>query len=360
MKKMLLILFVAILMLVSACKGKDNSNDKLNIGFIYVGTVADNGWTYAHSKGQQEVSEMEIVNETFYYQNISTRKRTEEVIDELINEKNCKMIFTTSHDHLEATLAKAKEYPDVVFENCSGFVKTDNVSSYFGKIYKPWYIAGQLAGIKTVTNKIGILSAHQINECLRIVNAFTLGVKSVNPDAVVKVEFTHSWCAPPKEKTLSEYLISQGCDVLAHDTDSSEPEIVSEKAGVWSIGYNSDKSKFAPDMHLTSVIWNWAPYYIERVNKFAKGVWQPAITWGGYETDMFGLTPFRDILKPEEAIIIDNTLEKIKSKELNIFTGPIYDNKGNIRVKEGQVLTDAELLKIDWLVKGVDGNLFEQ
>ena len=215
------------LLLVSCKKGGDNNNENtgINIGFVYVGPVGDGGWNYAHNQGKLEIEDLPFIDNIYYRENASDTESTLIAIEELVKEGS-QMIFTTSYDHKEATLKMSEKYPDVIFESCSTFIKGENLTSYFGRIYQGWYLAGVTAGLKTESNKIGFLVAHSNPECIRISNAFALGVKKFNPEAKVYVEWTHSWFNPGKENIIANKMIDMGCDVIGHITDSGESQRV--------------------------------------------------------------------------------------------------------------------------------------
>ncbi len=358
MKKNLIaiLLLVIIGLLNLSCAKKDNLENEqknLNVGFVYVGPVGDGGWNYAHNQGKLEIEELPFIENIYYRENATDTESTLIAIEELVKE-GAQLIFTTSYDHKEATMMMAKKYPHVVFESCSTFMKGDNYGSYFGKIHQAWYLAGLAAGVKTESNQIGFIVAHANAECIRISNAFALGVKKTNPEAKVFLEWTHSWYAPSKENLIANKMIDMGCDVIAHNTDSSESQRVADNRDVFSIGYNNDMKDFAPRKNLVCVVWHWGAFYKEAVTKFYNGEWTPQIIWKDIDSGLFGLTEYSKNLTQKEGEIIDDLKGQIITKELYIFTGEIYDNKGNLRVKAGENFPEEDLLTIDWLVDTIE------
>lgn len=356
MRKILLLLLICSTLLIMNCRKNetgDPGNPKLTVGFVYVGPVGDGGWNYAHNKGKIEIEDLPFIESIHIRENASNTETTLIAIEELI-EEGANLIFATSFDHKEAVLAMAKKYPKVIFESCSSFVERENLGSYFGKIYQAWYLAGVTAGLKTESNKIGFIVAHANAECIRISNAFALGVKKTNPDAIVYLEWTHAWFDPAKENKITNKMIDMGCDIIAHNTDSSESQRVAESRKVYTIGYNSDMKDFAPKKNLLSVVWHWGKLYEEVVNDVYSNKWEPKIIWRSIDSGLFGLTEYSQHISLKEREIINSFKKQIINNELLIFTGKIYDNKGNLQVKDSQTLTDEELLSLTWLLDSIE------
>ncbi len=355
-RTILILLFVCLIgIMLTGCdnnKEGQKARENLKVGFLFVGPIGDGGWNYAHNKGLLEIEEIPYIQEILYRENASDTESSLIAIEELIKE-GVNLIFATSYNHKEATLQMAKKYPDVIFESCSTFLKEANIGSYFGKIYQGWYLAGILAGMKTDSNKIGIIVAHANPECKRITNAFSLGIKSINPQAHVYVEWIHSWYNPVRENAIANKMIDMGCDIIAHNSDSNESQKVADNRNVYSIGYNTDMKTFAPRKNLVSVVWNWGDFYEAKVEEVYEGRWQASKIWAELDSGLFGLTELDSHFEDSQISILEEKIEEIKAKELVIFSGQIWDNEGQVRVKSGQSLTDEELLTIDWLVDNI-------
>jgi len=253
---------------------------------------------------------------------------------------------------MEYTAAMADQNPDIYFFHCSGDMTSENMSAYFGRMYQMRYLTGIVAGLRTETNQIGYVAAHPIPEVRRGINAFALGVKSVNPDAEVHVIWTHSWLDTGLEKELAMELIQSGCDVIAQHQDSLLPQIAAEEEGIWSIGYNSSMGFFSPNAYLTAAIWNWGPYMVKQVRQIENGTWESSNYWGGLEDGIVMLEELTANVAPGTQEAVDEAMRRIENG-FDVFTGPIYDNRGGLRVPEGQVMMDSEKLSIEWLADNV-------
>ncbi|MTI53681.1 BMP family ABC transporter substrate-binding protein [Geosporobacter ferrireducens] len=358
-------IMMILALLVTGCGSKptqadqpkdEGQEEKLKVAFVYVGPVGDAGWTYSHDLGR-EYLESKIPNiETTFIESVPEGADSERVITELA-EKGNKIIFTTSFGYMDPTINVAKKYPDVTFLHCSGFKTSENVGTYFGRMYQARYLSGIVAGDKTSSNVIGYVAAFPIPEVVRGINAFTLGVRSVNPDAVVKVVWTNTWYDPASEKEAAKGLLDAGADIIAQHQDTPGPQQAAEEKGAFSIGYNTDMSQFAPKAYLTSPIWNWGPYYVETVQSVIGGTWKPEQYWGGMNDGITQLAPMTELVDAETKALVEAKQKEIIDGAWDVFTGEIKDQSGNIAVKAGEKMTDEEMLSFDWFVEGVEGNI---
>ncbi len=350
-----LIIIVILSLLIVSCGGERNKKSEkagLNVGFIFVGPIGDGGWNYAHHQGKIEIEDLPFIENVFYREHAYDTETSLIAIEELVK-AGAELIFTTSYNQKEATIEMAEKYPHVIFESCSTFIKSDNIGSYFGKIYQGWYLAGVIAGLKTESNEIGMIVAHANPECCRITNAFALGVKKINPDAKVYIEWIHNWFDPSRENIIANKMIDMGCDVIAHNSDSNESQRVADTRYVYSIGYNTDMKDFAPKKNLVSVVWNWGAFYKDAVTKVHKGEWVPDIIWADINSGLFGLTDLSHHIKQKEKDIINDLAELISKQKLIVFSGEIIDNKGILRLGKGSSLSEKDLLTMNWLVDNI-------
>lgn len=356
-----LCLFLAVLMSMSlvltGCGPKSESPAKNKVGFVYVGPIGDGGWSYAHNEGRLYLEEKLNVP-TIYKESVPEEAECEKVIYDMIDE-GCNIIFATSFGFMDWVEKAAKNHPEVTFLHCSGYKTHENMGAYFGRMYQPRYLSGIVAGLKTETNKIGYVAAHSIPEVLRGINAFTLGVRSVNPEATVSVKWTKTWYDPAKEKEAAKALLAEGCDVIAQHQDTAGPQQAAEEAGKWSIGYNTDMAAVAPKAYMTAPVWNWGPYYVAQVQAVMDGTWKAENYWGGLEDGIVSLAPLTGNAPAGAQEAVKKAEADLLSGKNKVFTGPLKDNTGELRVAEGVTLTDQQLTSIDfnWLVEGVIGTV---
>ncbi len=328
--------------------------EEMKVGFIYVSPVGDAGYSYAHDLGRQAVAKMPGVT-TSYVESVPEGADAERVITNMAR-KGFKLIFTTSYGYMDPTLKVAKQFPDVVFMHCSGYKTAENMGNYFGRIYQARYLTGIVAGEMTKSNTIGYVAAFPIPEVIRGINAFTLGVRSVNPKAQVRVVWTKTWYDPATEKEAAKSLLDVGADVITQHQDSPGPMEAAQEAGAWGIGYNSDMSTFAPKAVLTSAIWNWAPLYVQTVKQVEEGTWHTESLWEGMAENVVGIAPLSDMVPAKVKDEVAAAKADIVSGKLHVFAGPINDQSGAVKVPEGQALSDQDMLGMTWFVQGVVGS----
>lgn len=336
--------------------------DEIKVGVIHLSDPAEgSGYTYTHDLGIQgmqqnlNLSDDQIVRKI----NISdtdadaTRAAIQECIDE-----GCNIIFTTSWGYMETTAEMAEEYPDIYFSHGTGYMSNGkNFNNYFGRIYQARYLSGIVAGMNTKSDKIGYVAAMDStnSEVTGGIDAFAMGIYSVNQNAKVYVKVTNSWFDPDGEKAAAETLLNMGCDVIAQHCDTEYPQTLAQEKGVYSIGYNSDMSKNAPEACLCSVIWNWSAYYTSAVQSVIDGTWDGSNYYGGMNENLVGLTSLADFCADGTAEKVEEAKAAILSGENGVFDGVIETNTGETVGKEGKTLDDATITGgIDWYFKTVE------
>ena len=340
---------------------KTISKDELKIGVLYIGSASEtSGYTYAHEIGIQGMANNIGLSDNQIVRKESVSDSDEKAIKAALQDcvdKKCNVIFTTSWGYMNQTEEFAEKYPDIYFANATGYLSNGkNFTNYFGRIYQTRYLSGIVAGLKTKTNKIGYVSAMGTDnsECTGGVDAFAIGVESVNKAAKVKVAVTNSWYAPDDEKKASDALIAAGCDVLAQHCDTTAPQEASQDNGTWSIGYNSDMSKETPKATLTSVIWNWSAYYTSAVQSIMDGTWTGENYYGGMAEGLIQITDLASFAKEGTQEKVDEATTAILSGENNVFDGVLETNTGKKIGAANSTLDDATITgNINWYYKNV-------
>lgn len=333
------------------------TKEELKVGFLYNTAIGSEGYVYVHNLGRLALEEMGIA--TLYLENVPETSDCEKAARDLI-EQGCNVIYAVSFGHMEYIANVADEFPDVYFSHCTGYINKTNMSTYMGKIYQAQYLAGIAAGMRSESNKIGFVTTFPIPEVIRQVNAYTLGVRSVNPDATVEVKWTSSWYDPATEKTAATELLNGGCDVIAAYCNSMNPQMAAAERGVWATGGTSPGGEaVVPDAFLTAANFDYAAFYKQDVQEILDGTWTSAngFKWRGLDV---GVVKLDGISKN----CVEGTEEKVAAATqaiidgtLDIWQGELKDNQGNVKVEEGKTLTDEDLLSFDWFVEGVIGSI---
>ena len=335
--------------------------DQIKVGVLHLSDPADgSGYTYTHDLGIQGMQQnLGLSNEQIIRKNNvddSDEAATKQAIQECIDE-GCNIIFTTSWGYMQATADMAEQYPDVYFSHGTGYMSNGkNFNNYFGRIYQARYLSGIVAGMNTKTDKIGYVAAMDSSnsEVTGGIDAFALGIYSVNPDAKVYVKVTNSWYDPEGEKAAAQTLLDMDCDVIAQHCDTVYPQSLAQERGVYSIGYNSDMSKDAPNACLCSVIWNWSAYYTAAVQSVIEGTWDGSNYYGGMSENLVNITSLADFCAEGTAEKVEEARADILSGANGVFDGVIETNTGDTVGEEGKTLEDATITGgINWYFKTV-------
>lgn len=336
------------------------AKEDIKVGVLYISDPDEgSGYSYTHDLGIQGMQENLGLSSDQIVRKIvddSDAQATEASIRECIDE-GCNVIFTTSWGYMETTAAMAEEYPEIYFSHGTGYMSNGkNFNNYFGRIYQARYLSGIVAGMNTKSNLIGYVAAQDSSnsEVTGGIDAFAIGVASVNPDAKINVIVTNSWYDPEKEEAASRQLLDMGCDVMAQHCDTAYPQTLAQERGVYGIGYNSDMSKETPDSCLTSVIWNWSAYYTSAVKSIIDGSWDGSNYYGGMAEGLVGITNLASFAAEGTQEKVDEATAAILSGQSNVFDGVMTTNTGETIGQEGSTLDDATITGgINWYYHNV-------
>lgn len=328
----------------------------LNVGFVYISPIGDAGWTTQHDQARKEMEKAlggKIT--TKYVENVPESADAERVIRDLA-QTGSKLVITTSFGYMNPTLKVAKQFPNVKFIHLTGYKTAVNVANTNARFYEGRYLAGVLAGKMSKTHVAGYVAAFPIPEVLQGVNAFTRGMRSVDPKAEVKVVWVNSWFDPGKERDAAITLIGQGADVVTHHTDSTAVVQAAEEKGKYAIAYHSDMKKYGPKAQLAAVTHHWGEYYTKQAQAVLDGTWKSSSTWGGIKDGMVKLEGINAAVPADVKQFVLVREKELVTGKLNPFSAPIKDNDGKVRLDKG-VLDDAALTKMDYFVEGVAGKV---
>lgn len=331
-----------------------SSGAPLRAAFVYVTPIGATGWTAQHEAGRLQMqAALGSAVRSRAIADVAEGADAERVVRELAHDGE-QLIFTTSFGYMDAVLRVAQEFPATRFEQCSGYKLAANVAAYNGRFYEGRYLAGMLAGGMGQT--AGMVAPFPIPEVIQGINAFTLGMRAVNPRARTKVVWVNSWYDPGREADAARALLAQGADVLTHHTNSPAALQVAEQRGRFALGYCSDEARFAPHAQLGAVVLNWGDYYTRRVRAVLDGHWQSQNLWGGMDLGFVELAALRAGLPPELRRRVQERRAAIVGGAFKPFSGRILDNRGAV-LCDGAPLPDAVLQRMDRYVDGVDGDV---
>ena len=330
----------------------------LKIGFVYVTPITEAGWVHQHEEGRKAVeAALGDKVKTTFVADVAEGADAERVIRDLASQGN-QLIFTPSFGYMEPTLKVAKEFPNVKFESITGYKTAPNVAVANARYYEGRYLAGIAAG--RMASSAGYVAGFAIPEVIQGINAFTLGMRSVNPKATVKVVWLGAWFDPPREREAAMTLFNQGVDVIAFHTGSTAVMSAAQERGKMAIAYHSDMRKFAPDAQLLAITHQWGAYYTQRAQAVLDGNWKSSALWGGVKEGLIRVDSFGPKVPKKVVSEVLARQRDIGSGKLQPFAAgkvPVMSNTGIPVIAAGEALTDAQILAMNYLVAGVQGHV---
>ncbi|MEZ5704531.1 MAG: BMP family ABC transporter substrate-binding protein [Burkholderiaceae bacterium] len=331
--------------------------EPLKAAFVYVAPLAGPGWVYQHELGRQAVqAALGDRVQTSFVENVAEGADAERVIRDLARQGN-RIIFTPSFGYMEPTLKVAREFPEVKFESVTGYKTAPNVSAANARYYEGRYLAGIAAG--RMATQAGYVAGFPIPEVIQGINAFALGMRSVNPKATVRVVFLGEWFNPPREREAAVSLMNQGAEVLAFHTGSTAVMVAAQEHGKLAVAYHSDMRQVAPDAQIVAVTHLWGDYYTQRVKAVLDGTWKSDRVWGGVKSGMIRVGAFGSKVPQGVRDEVLARQSDMASGKLAVFAAQrdVRDHEGRVVIPAGTALSDAEIQGMNWLVEGVVGQL---
>ena len=341
----------------AAGAGSAPAGAPLKVAFVYVSPVGQAGWSYQHDVGREDLERLLGQRvKTTVVESVPEGADAERVMRDLASQGN-QVIFATSFGYQEPALRVAADYPNVKFAVAGGYRTAPNLAVYNARHHEGRYLAGMIAGHHSRSGVAGYVAGFPVPEVVQGINAFTLGMRSVNPRAQVKVIWLNTWFDPAREREAAIALIGQGADILTNHTASSAVAQAAEEKKVDLLAYQSDMRHVAPNAQLAAVTQHWGPYYVRTSQAVLDGRWQTGSYMGGLKDAMVRVAAVSPRLLPKAR---EESMQKerdIRAGRLHVFSGRLLDNTGRERQAEGATMSDEQIAKMDWLVQGVVGAL---
>jgi basic membrane protein A len=350
---------LAALFFSSVTHAQQPATAPVKAAFVYVAPLTAAGWVRQHELGRQAV-QAALGNrvQTTYVENVPEGADAERVIRDLAQQGH-QIIFTPSFGYMEPTLKVAREFPNVRFESITGYKAAPNVATANARYYEGRYLAGVAAG--RMATQAGYVAGFPIPEVIQGVNAFALGMRSVNPRASVKLVFLGEWFNPPRERDAAMTLMNQGAEVLAFHTGSTAVMVAAQERGKLAVAYHSDMRSVAPDAQVVAVTHRWGDYYTRRVQAVLDGSWRSEQVWGGVGAGFIRVEGFGKKVPEAVQKEVNARQALMAAGRLPVFAAtkdtPVLDNEGRVAIPAGQRLTDAQILEMNWLAEGVQGSI---
>ena len=324
----------------------------LKIAFLHDKNPEYSWWTEAHERGRIYAQE-QLGNqiETISFFNV-LQEDPEDRIRQLASE-GYHLIFTTTPRLLDVSLRAAAKYPNVKILNCSLNTRYPILRTYYGRMYEAKFLTGVIAGACSSTGEIGYICNYPVYSSPASINAFALGAQMVNTSAKIHLE----WSTVPGTNIFGTFR-EAGVDIVSgHDLHSPDQQR-------WAAGVFSLKDSLNDPIAISS--WNWGQIYERIISGAIHGLWYmpgyvdqkgTAINyWWGLSSNAVQVH-CSDRLPAGTRRLIDMLEQSIINKQLSVFTGPIYDQEGVLRVQEGETMSQIQIVQMDWLVSNVIGSI---
>lgn len=337
------------------------------IAFINAETPQTSGWTYAHEIGRLHIESVfkDAIKTVGIYQ-VPEDETAYDFIRKAVLD-GADIIFSTSPAFIHATLKASMEFTDVKFLSCSENLSYKQMRTYFGRIYEPNFLVGMIAGAMTKTNQLGYVVTYPIPEVITSINAYTLGARFVNPYAEVFVKWVEDASVHNKDACyhVDQQLMDMGVDIISHQ-ESSDLDTLLNQSGIYFANELAEKD--GKHTFLAVPIWNWGVFYEKLVRNIMNGNYSRingllgstdrAISyWWGMDAGVVDFLYSKSKIPQPLVQTVEYMKKNIISGVFHPFYGPIYDQKGNLRIEENTHLTNTEVLSMDWFVQGVNGSI---
>jgi len=330
---------------------------KFNVAMVLIGPHDDGGWSQAHYEGLEYTAENLDDVHIAYIENVPEGADSEQIFRSL-SRKGFDLIFGTSFGYMDPMEVLAEEFPDVTYIHISG-IKSNmtNFGNLFGAMENMKYMAGMLAGARAQMDgnpKLGYMATFPIPEEIRLGNAIALGMRETCPECTLDVRWINTWHDPIIEKEAAASLFDAGAQVVFTGADTPAVADVAQEKGKWGVTYDWYGS-CKIDACLTAPYWIWGPVYAEIAEGVIAGTYTPG--WDYFDADTGALALFGfmegEELQPGVAELPEDVIQEVRDlmaatlagefTRFDVFSGPIYDNQGNLVVPEGEALKQVDL-----------------
>ncbi|WP_421870171.1 BMP family ABC transporter substrate-binding protein [Pararhizobium sp.] len=330
------------------------ADEPLGITLVVPSPIGDVGWGHALAAGLDPIKAAygDKVKVTIL-ENIAEGPDADRIMTKTVADGN-KFLIAGSFGYQNGALQIARRDPSVTVLHASGFQVAPNFSPFAAKYFQGSYLLGMAAAALSKTGKLGSVSAFAIPELITTINAFTLGAQAVKPDIEVSVVWVNSWFDPAKEQEAAKALIAQKCDVIFSNAQDTPSVIAAcEEAGVYSFNLNSSMKKYAPKTYLGCIATDWSPFFKASVDAHFAGTFKGANTFLGVAERVVEVIDWSPDVPADVMTRIKGAEAKIADGSFSPFTGPIFKADGSEGVAAGTTMPDAEIVALDWHVKGV-------
>jgi len=240
------------------------------VAMLLPGSINDQSWNAAGYGGLQKLKEQGF--EVAYSENVQAADHIEAMKD--YARRGFSPVIGHSGRFLSAAQRVGPEFEKTFFLVGSGSGGGKNVISIDIANEQFGYLVGALAGRMTKTGKVGAVAGLEgLPNMIASIGGFRLGVKSVRPEAEVRVVYLQSMEDPAAAKEAAFSLIAGGADVVAGKLNAGHAGLVqaAKEKNVYTVGRSFGHTAIAPERVLTNIYEKWAEVYATAVTDLRGG-----------------------------------------------------------------------------------------
>lgn len=317
-----------------------NSTQKLSIAFVYDKKPDTSSWLYAHELGRLHLEEV-------FPEKVETRCYIGDV-ERAASDGN-QVIFTTTPLLMPDSLKAALKYPEVQILNCSLNYAWKSIPTYYARMYEVKFLTGLIAGSMAKGENIGYETDYPIYGNIANINAFAIGVAMVNPNIKIYL----NWTSGKEDKKTA---------------DTEQLAVVSAKDMISADGYNRRfglySNKNGEILNIATSVFDWGIFYEKIIQQMLDGTWKRVSDketvsrnyWWGLSAGVESLICSSQMPYGTKRLV--NTFQNlIIEGSFHPFEGIFYDKNGKEYGKKDTILSNEEIITMDWLFSNIVGEI---
>ena len=319
-----------------------NSTQKLSIAFVYDKKPDTSSWLYAHELGRLHLEEVfpEKVETSCYIGDVE-----QAAVD------GNQVIFTTTPLLMPESLKAALKYPEVQILNCSLNYAWKSIPTYYTRMYEVKFLTGLIAGSMAKGENIGYEADYPIYGSIANINAFALGVAMVNPNIKIYLNWT-------SEKGKQKAAVEELALVSARDMISADG--CNRRFGL----YSNENGEI---LNIATSVLDWGIFYEKIIQQMLDGTWKKVSDketasrnyWWGLSAGVENLICSSQMPYGTKRLV-DTFQSLITEGHFHPFEGMFYDKNGREHGKKNTILSNEEIITMDWLFANIVGEIPEK
>jgi basic membrane protein A len=299
------------------------------VAMILPGSIDDQSW---NTGGYNALKKLEEQGATVVYTEKVGVANVEAALRDYASQ-GYTLVVAHSFDYGDAVKKVAEDYPDVAFAWSQGFPPLPaNVSAYNAPLEQSAYLCGMIGALMSKSGKLGYIGGAETPPMVAALGGYMAGAKLVNPEIEVIYTFPGVWNDIEKGKESAQAQFAAGVDFMMGRGDGlAQGVLEAAKANsVYCIGDVIDQNGLAPELIVTSTIWDLSVALGRMLDKIAEGSFTGEMYVLGMKDGATDVAPYHGLVPDDIAAKVEIVRQQIKDGS---FTVPVFSKPP----------TDAEL-----------------